>query len=134
MEVINPEDIKKLAKAREIITTLQSKLYHAENCLDDLSRAVEIAQFTKQYHVTEVFVGDAAKLLEDRLVIPERDQSDAKYTVIEGQIDKEVFDDLVDVVKDKNIAPTKGTSIGIDRDLKAVGHTIRRDRDADTDA
>lgn len=89
MLVIDPAEIKKLKQARELITELQSRLYKAENCLDDLSRAVEIATFTKQFQVVDAFVRDAEGLLEDRLVLPEIEQGDQKYTIVEGEISEE---------------------------------------------
>jgi DNA polymerase elongation subunit (family B) len=125
MEVIDSDKIKKLKDARKIIDDLQRRLYRAENCMDDLSRAIEIAQYTKQYHATEPFVADATRLLEDRLVIPEADQSNAKYTVVEGSIDKEVFDDLSDTLKEKGVYSVGSTQIAIDKDLQAVGETVR---------
>jgi DNA polymerase elongation subunit (family B) len=125
MEVIDSDNIKRLKEARKIIDDLQRRLYRAENCMDDLTRAIEIAQYTKQYHATEPFVADATRLLEDRLVIPDADQSNAKYTVVEGSIDQEVFDDLSDTLSKKGVTSTGSTQIGIDRDLKATGNTVR---------
>jgi hypothetical protein len=59
---------------------------------------VEIAQYTKQYNVTEVFVRDAEELLKDRLVLPEIDQANTKYRIIEG----ELSDETVKAIKEKN--------------------------------
>lgn len=101
MELINPEEIKKLKKAREIIIDLQSRLFKAENCLDDLSRAVEIATFTKQFQVVDAFVRDAGALLEDRLVLPEIEQGDQKYTIIEGSISEETAKQIREKQQDK---------------------------------
>ena len=47
-------------------------------------RAVEIAQYTKQFNVTEVFIRDAEALLKDRIVVPEHDQSNNKFTIVEA--------------------------------------------------
>jgi hypothetical protein len=93
MEFVNPKDLKPKA-ARELALKLQLRMLKLEHCLDDLSRSVEIAQFTKQYQVTETFVRDAEALLEDRLVVPERDQSDTKFTLIEGDIDQDTVDKI----------------------------------------
>jgi hypothetical protein len=93
MEFVNPKDLKPKA-ARELALKLQLRMLKLENCLDDLSRSLEIAQFTKQYQVTETFVRDAEALLEDRLVVPERDQSDTKFTLIEGDIDQDTVDKI----------------------------------------
>ena len=93
MEFVNPKDLKPKA-ARELALKLQLRMLKLEHCLDDLSRSLEIAQFTKQYQVTETFVRDAEALLEDRLVVPERDQSDTKFTLIEGDIDQDTVDKI----------------------------------------
>lgn len=93
MEFVNPKDLKPKA-ARELALNLQLRILKLENCLDDLSRSVEIAQFTKQYQVTEAFVRDAESLLEDRLVIPETDQSNTKFTLVEGELSQETIDSI----------------------------------------
>jgi len=83
MEFQNPKDLKPKA-ARQLALDLQVRMLDLENCLDDLMRAVEIAQYTKQYNVTEVFVRDAEALLKDRIVVPEHDQSNNKFTIVEA--------------------------------------------------
>lgn len=88
MEFVNPEKMKPKA-LKELVLDLQSRLYKAENCLDDLSRAVEIATFTKQFQVVDAFVRDAEALLEDRITLPEIEQGDTKYTIVEGEISEE---------------------------------------------
>jgi len=86
MEFQNPKDLKPKA-ARQLALDLQIRMLDIENCLDDLMRAVEIAQYTKQYNVTEVFVRQATDLLNDRLIIPEHNQSDQKFTIVEASED-----------------------------------------------
>jgi hypothetical protein len=93
MQFQHPKDLKPKA-ARELALKLQLRILKLENCLDDLSRSVEIAQFTKQYQVTETFIRDAESLLEDRLVLPEADQSNAKFTLIEGDLDQDTVDKI----------------------------------------
>ena len=83
MEFQNPKDLKPKA-ARQLALDLQVRMLDLENCLDDLMRAVEIAQYTKQYTVTEVFVRQATDLLNDRLTIPEIKQGDNKFTIVEA--------------------------------------------------
>ena len=83
MEFQNPKDLKPKA-ARQLALDLQVRMLDLENCLDDLMRAVEIAQYTKQYNVTEVFVRDAEALLKDCIVVPEHDQSNNKFTIVEA--------------------------------------------------
>lgn len=93
MEFVNAKDLKP-KHARELVMELQQRIYKLENCLDDLTRSVEIAQYSKQYHVTEVFVRDADELLKDRLVLPEIEQKDFKFTVVEGELNQEVMDKI----------------------------------------
>jgi hypothetical protein len=93
MQFQHPKDLKPKA-ARELALELQLRILKLENCLDDLSRSVEIAQFTKQYNVTEAFVRDAEALLEDRLIVPEADQSNAKFTLVEGELSQDTIDQI----------------------------------------
>ena len=93
MEFVNPKDLKPKA-ARELALKLQLRILKLENCLDDLSRSLEIAQYTKQYQVTETFVRDAEVLLKDRLVLPETDQSNTKFTLVEGELSQETIDSI----------------------------------------
>lgn len=93
MEYVNATELKP-KRARELVMELQKRIYNLEHCLDDLSRSVEIAQYSKQYHVTEAFVRDATALLEDRLVLPEIEQGNMKYTIIEGELDQEIVDKI----------------------------------------
>ena len=93
MDIVDPKNLKP-KQARELVVKLQQRIYQLENCLDDLSRSVEIAQFTKQYNVTEAFVRDAEALLEDRLIVPEIDQSNKKFTLIEGELTKETVEEI----------------------------------------
>jgi hypothetical protein len=96
MQFQDPTKLKPKA-ARELALNLQLRMLKLENCLDDLSRSVEIAQYTKQYQVTEVFVRDAEQLLQDRLVLPELKQGETKFTLIEG----EVNDDTKQAIQDQ---------------------------------
>ena len=93
MDIVDPKALKP-KQARELVLKLQQRIYRLENCLDDLSRSVEIAQFTKQYNVTEAFVRDAEALLEDRIIIPEINQKDQKFTLVEGELSQEAIDKI----------------------------------------
>ena len=97
MEFQNPKDLKPKA-ARQLALDLQVRMLKLENTLDDLMRSVEIAQFTKQYNVTEVFVRDAEELLKERLVLPEIEQGNTKFKLIEGELSQET----IDAIKEKN--------------------------------
>jgi hypothetical protein len=83
MLVINPAEIKKIKEARELLTQFQKRLWETEQALDDLSRATEIAQYSKQYEVVESFRNAAEDVLKDRLALPEHDMKDFKVTVVE---------------------------------------------------
>jgi hypothetical protein len=93
MEFQDPTKLKPKA-ARQLALDLQLRILKLENNLDDLMRSVEIAQYTKQYNVTEVFVRDAEELLKDRLVLPEIQQGDTKIKLIEGELSQETIDQI----------------------------------------
>ena len=93
MEFQDPSKLKPKA-ARQLAFDLQVRMLKLENTLDDLMRSVEIAQYTKQYNVTEVFVRDAEELLKERLTLPEIEQGNTKYKIIEGEIDQAVIDEI----------------------------------------
>jgi hypothetical protein len=93
MEFQDPTKLKPKA-ARQLALELQVRMLKLENTLDDLMRSVEIAQYTKQYNVTEVFVRDADELLKDRIVLPELNQGDTKFKIIEGELSQETLDSI----------------------------------------
>lgn len=81
----------KLENAPETLEDAIQRIMRLEMCLDDLSRAAEIAQFSKQYHLTETYIREAEELLEARIIVPEEEQGDFKLTVIEGELDEDVI-------------------------------------------
>ena len=84
MELINPEEVKKIKEARAIIADLQVRLMAREQSLDDLSRAVEIAEITHQFQLVSSFRSAADEQLQDRLVIPEQGETeDIKIRIYE---------------------------------------------------
>jgi hypothetical protein len=93
MEFQNPKDLKPKA-ARELALQLQVRILKLETCLEDLSRSVEIAQYSKQYQVTEAFVRDAEELLKDKLKLPEINQKDTKFKIVEGELSQETIDKI----------------------------------------
>ena len=93
MEFQDPTKLKPKA-ARQLALDLQVRMLKLENCLDDLMRSVEIAQYTKQYTATEVFVRDAEELLKERLVLPELNTGDMKFKLIEGELSQETIDQI----------------------------------------
>ena len=70
MELIDPAKLKRVTEARKIVADLQVRLLAREQALDDLARAVEIAQFSGQYQLVESFRNTANEQLEDRLIMP----------------------------------------------------------------
>ena len=97
MEFKNPKELK-LKAARELVLELQLRLLKVENCLDDIARAAEIAQFTRQYDVTNAFTRDAEELLKDRLVIPEDEKQDFKFTLVEST--EENLEKAIDIARE----------------------------------
>ena len=82
MEFKDPSKLKP-KEVRQLALDLQVRMLKLENTLDDLMRAVEIAQYTKQYKVTEVFGRDAEELLKERIILPEIKQGNTKFTLVE---------------------------------------------------
>lgn len=70
MEIIDPKSIKKVTEARKIIADLQLRLITREQTLDDLARAVEIAEITKQFQLVSSFRQSAEEQLQDRIIVP----------------------------------------------------------------
>ena len=93
MEFQDPTKLKPKA-VRQLALDLQIRILKLENTLDDLMRSVEIAQYTKQYNVTEVFIRDAEDLLKERLVLPELAQGNVKIKLIEGELSQETIDQI----------------------------------------
>jgi hypothetical protein len=107
MEFVNPDSVTDIEVAQNHISEFQQRIYDLENLLDDLVRSVEIAQFTKQYQVTQVFVDQTLEKLQDRLVLPEPDKVDLNLTVIEGEADQE----LINGIRDKVIEAQKNSAV-----------------------
>lgn len=70
MEIIDPKSIKKITEARKLIADLQTRLLSTEQTLDDLARAAEIAEITKQFQLVASFRQTAEDLLKDRITMP----------------------------------------------------------------
>jgi hypothetical protein len=96
MEFIDPDSVKRMARAREHMLKFQQRIFKLEYLLEDLTRSVEIARYSGQYTVTEVFTRQAEQLLLDRLTLPEVPQSDqdVKYTVVEGTLTSDHVNDV----------------------------------------
>ena len=75
MEIIDPTSIKKITEARKIIADLQVRLLSREQVLDDLARAVEIAEITKQFQLVTSFRQAAEDILQDRIAAPAADDT-----------------------------------------------------------
>jgi len=70
MELIDPATLRKVTEARKIIADLQARLIKREQALDDLARAVEIAEITHQFHLVTSFRETAETQLQDRIIVP----------------------------------------------------------------
>lgn len=81
----------KLENAPETLEKAIERIMRLEMCLDDLARATEIAQFSKQYHLANTYVEEAEELLQTRIIVPEEEHRDMKITVVEGDIDDNVI-------------------------------------------
>lgn len=81
----------KLENAPETLEDAVRRIMRLEMALDDLARATEIAQFSKQYHLAETYIREAEELLETRIIVPEVEQGDFNLTVIEGSADEELI-------------------------------------------
>jgi hypothetical protein len=71
MQLINSEEVKTIKLARPIIDDLQGRLLTAEDLLQDLSRALEIARYSGQYQLVESFRQSAEDYLTDKLERPD---------------------------------------------------------------
>lgn len=84
MELIDPAEIKKVTEARKIIADLQVRLLEREQALDDLARAVEIAEITHQFQLVTSFRQAAEDQLQDRVVVPAQgEHQDLKVRIYE---------------------------------------------------
>lgn len=129
MEFQDPSKLKP-KEARELALKLQQRILNLENSLDDLMRSVEIAQYTKQFQATEVFVREAMELLEDRLTLPEIEPQDFKATIVEAS--EENLEKAMDIYKeDPTIAKRKHGHVTGIVDPSGESHaTKKRTRDA----
>lgn len=87
MEMITAETLKGLTeveKLHEMVTDLQTRLMAREQTLDDLARAVEIAEITHQFHLVTSFRTAAEEALQDRVVVPAQGENqDLKVRIYE---------------------------------------------------
>jgi hypothetical protein len=99
MQVIDSKEIKRLKDAREIVDAQQQRIWHLELALDDLARACEIAQYSQQYNLTETFRAAANELLEDRLTVPEQENTPLKIQIVTGDLDEDLNRQILDKAK-----------------------------------
>ena len=85
-----------LENAPETLEDAIRRIMSLETALDDLVRATEIAQYSKQYHLAEVYMAQAEELLQDRIIVPEIDTGDFNLTVIEGTADETLINRVVE--------------------------------------
>ena len=70
MELIKLDEVTELDKAKELIAELQERLIVREQCLEDLARAVEIAQVSHQFQLVTSFREAAEEQLKDKIDVP----------------------------------------------------------------
>lgn len=70
MELINIEEVTELDRAKELIAELQARLIVREQCLEDLARAVEIAEVSRQFQIMTSFREAAEEQLKDKIDVP----------------------------------------------------------------
>lgn len=83
-----------IENAPESIDEAIDRITVLENALDDLVRAVEIAQYSRQYQATDVYVSQAQTLLDKRIRYPEIAQGPEKITVVTGKLSAETIKDI----------------------------------------
>ena len=88
MEPINTKELKTTKKIKQMIDDQQFRIFKLEQMLDDLCRSCEIAQYSQQYTITEIYRTEAEELLRDRIVLPEIAPTDGgmKLQIVTGQI------------------------------------------------
>lgn len=84
------EALKALENAPATLEDAIQRIMRLETALDDLARATEIAQFSKQYHLANTYIEEAEELLKDRIIVPEIEQGGFNLTVVEGNADDEL--------------------------------------------
>lgn len=84
MELIKPETITELEQAQTMIAELQTRLLAREQCLDDIARAVEIAEITRQFQLVTSFREAAEEMLKERIQVElEGENQDLKVRIYE---------------------------------------------------
>lgn len=84
MKLIDPATVTELEAAQTTIAELQVRLLAREQCLDDIARAVEIAEITKQFQLVTSFREAAEEMLKERIEIEsEGDNQDLKVRIYE---------------------------------------------------
>ena len=88
MEPINTKELKTTKKIKQMIDDQQFRIFKLEQMLDDLCRSCEIAQYSQQYTITEIYRTEAEELLRDRIVLPEIAPTEGgmKLQIVTGQI------------------------------------------------
>jgi len=83
-KLVNPAEITELEKAQELIANLQSRLLAREQCLDDIARAVEIAEITRQFQLVTSFREAAEEMLKERIQVDTQgEDQDLKVRIFE---------------------------------------------------
>lgn len=89
-EVSEEELLKKYLptyiNAPEDLEQARDRILEIEMALEDLSRAVEIAQITRNFDMLDSFRSTADVILEKKILIVQPEQADLKLNVIENDM------------------------------------------------
>jgi uncharacterized protein (DUF1778 family) len=81
MELIDTNEINASKKVKTLINELQIRLLQAEDALEDVARAAEIAQITGQVDMMSAFVAQANEVLANRTARPDSSISADKHKI-----------------------------------------------------
>jgi hypothetical protein len=81
MELIDTNEINASKKVKTLIDELQIRLLQAEDALEDVARAAEIAQITGQVDMMSAFVAQANEVLANRTARPDSSISADKHKI-----------------------------------------------------
>lgn len=91
MKFIDTAELKASKKIKEMIDTLQERLLVVEDALEDIARATEIAEITRQVEMLSTFKDQANAVLAERMVRPDSSvlADSYKMTIITDDESKE---------------------------------------------
>lgn len=82
MELINVEEIKASKKVKTLIADLQERLLKTEDALEDITRAAEIVEITRQTEMLSTWIQQSNEFLENRIVRPDTSVSADQHKMV----------------------------------------------------